>query len=237
MSRRGGASRFTLLVACGIALTACGGGGEGEESEGPVAAGNGSTIPASVRVVESGAEDTIDFVLGGDRAQAVEAVKELDAAVHGEAADDLAKAGIPTEKIDQLRTRADNLAAIAEDGQPVEVALAANRVLSLVPDFFAAYDDPVPADVLRLDYLDFELKLEALAHDRKKAAAAAGSLQQTWDGVRGEIVEAGGKSQADVFTAHVHSVEALLASGSDQQLADEAQHGLDLVDELEGVFR
>ena len=211
------------------------GGGEGEEGEAPEATSE-STIPASLRAVESGAEDTIDLILAGDREQAIEAAKSLDEAAHGEAATDLASAGIPPATIDQLRSRAADVAAIAEDGEPVTVALAANRVLALVPGFFAAYSDPVPPVVLRLDHLDFELKLEALAGDRPKAAAAATSLEKTWNGLREQVVEAGGESEAKSFSDHVDSVESLLMGGSDQELADEAQHGLDLVDELERVY-
>jgi hypothetical protein len=228
---------LALLTAGGIALAGCGG-GEGEESETREASETGtkSTIPDSLRAVESGAEDTIDFALGDDRANATEAAKTLDEAAQGEAANDLMKAGIPATTIDQLRARADKVAAIAAEGEPVAVALAANRVLELVPGFFAAYSDPVPADVLRLDYLDFEVKLEALAGDRKKAAAAAGSLKMTWNGLRSQVVAAGGESEAKTFTDHVDSVESLLANGSDQEIADEAQHGLDLVDELESIY-
>ena len=233
MSMRTGALIASVALAL-LTLAGCGG-GEGEEREGPEATSE-STIPESVRAVESGAEDTIDLVLAGDREQAVQAARSLEEAARGDAASDLAKAGIPAATIDQLRARAAHVAAIATDGEPVPVALAANRVLGLVPGFFAAYSDPVPADVLRLDYLDFELKLEALAGDRKKAAAAASSLEKTWKGLQGQVVGAGGESEANAFTAHVNSVESLLTSGSDTKIADEAQHGLDLVDELERVY-
>ena len=225
---------LVLLTVGGLVPAGCGG-GEGEEAETPEATAE-STIPQSLRAVESGAEDTIDLVLSGDRARAIEAAKSLDRAAQGDAATDLASAGVATARIDQLRARAANVAAIAADGEPVAVALAANRVLGLVPGFFAAYNDPVPPDVLRLDYLDFELKLEALAGDRKKAAAAASSLEKTWNDLRGQIVAAGGEGEAKSFTAHVDSVESLVRNGSDQALADEAQHGLDLVDKLEGVY-
>jgi hypothetical protein len=232
-TRTGAVIAIAALLAVG-GVAGCGG-GEGDEGEGAEATSE-STIPHSLRAVESGAEDTIDYVLGGDRDQAVEAAKGLDEAAHGDAADDLANAGIPAATIAQLRSRAANVAAIAEDGEPVAVALAANRVLALVPGLFAAYSDPVPPDVLRLDYLDFELKLEALAGDRPKAAAAARSLEMTWSGLREQVVGAGGESEAKSFSDHVDSVELLLMGGSDEELADEAQHGLDLVDELEGVY-
>ena len=234
MSTRTGALIATLALLAVGGMVGCGG-GESEEGEGPEASSE-STIPSSLRAVESGAEDTIDLILAGDRQQAVEAAKGLDEAAHGEAASDLASAGVPAATIDQLRSRAADAAAIAEEGEPVAVALAANRVLALVPGFFTAYSDPVPPDVLRLDYLDFELKLEALAGNRPKAAAAGRSLEQTWNGLRGQVVDAGGESEAQSFSDHVDSVESLLMGGSDQELADEAQHGLDLVDELERVY-
>jgi DNA-binding transcriptional LysR family regulator len=40
-----------------------------------------------------------------------------------------------------------------------------NRAFGLVPGFFALYESRVPADVIQLDYLDFEAKLRAKAGD------------------------------------------------------------------------
>lgn len=196
-----------------------------------------STIPDSLRVVESGAEDTTDLILAGRRAQAIRTAKALDAAAQGPAAADLAKAGVAPARIDALKQRAAAVTRIVQRGRPIDVALAANHAFELVPAFFAVYKDRIPAAVTRMDYYDFEAKLQALAGHRERAAGAVSGLDEVWDALREQVVAAGGKAAAARFDAHVAQMRSLVkARAGDRALAAEAQHGLDLVDEVEEVY-
>lgn len=235
--------KMTALVAAGVlATTTAGGlavagcGGNNAPSTTIEATATAGAIPDSLRTVESGAEDTTDFVLAGERAKAIDAANALNEAATGQAATDLAAVGISTTKIDELKARAAEVAKLAPRAKPIDVALAANRAFELVPGFFAAYSDPVPADVIELDYLDFEAKLQGLAGEQSKAAAAIDQLGRTWSALRSEVIAAGGNTVAAKFDAHSAEMLKLTRTGTDQQIADEAQRGLDLVDEIEAVY-
>ncbi len=234
MTARVAAGVLATTTAGALAVAGCGGGNSPPSSTNTAAAANG--IPDSLRTVEGGAEDTTDFALAGERAQAVDAANALNDAAQGQAAKDLAAAGVSSAQISELQARAAEVAKLAPIAEPIEVALAANRAFKLVPGFFAVYSDPVPADVIQLDYLDFEAKLEALAGDRTKAADAVGQLDRTWSSLRSQVVAAGGDVAAASFDTHVAEMRELLHTASDTQLADEAQHGLDLVDRIEVVY-
>jgi hypothetical protein len=187
--------------------------------------------------VESGAEDTTDFVLAGERAKAVASADALHRAAQGPAAAELRKAHVPRAQVDELRARAAAVRKIVARGKPIDVALAANRAFALVPGFFAVYRDPVPADVTRLDYFDFQAKLEALAGDRGAVREAVRGLAAVWQRLREPVAAAGGRAAAAAFDGHVRALGSLVRSGArTRAIAAEAQHGLDLVDKLEAVY-
>jgi hypothetical protein len=225
-----------LAVLAGVTLVAAGCGGDDSSKDKPAAK---SKIPHSLRVVESGAEDTTDFILAGERAKAIKSAGALNDAAQGDAAKDLADADVPAAQIDELKARAAELKTIVARGKPIKVALAANRAFELVPDFFAVYSDRVPAQVTRLDYLDFEAKLRALAGDRGRTADAVSGLRIAWKELRKKVrrVRPGGVAAKDHFDGHVRRMRELVeADASLEQIAREAQHGLDLVDEIEAVY-
>jgi hypothetical protein len=227
---------ITALTAA-VAFLAAGCGGDSSSSKDKPAAKR--KIPHSLRVVESGAEDTTDFILAGERAKAIKSAGALNDAAQGDAAKDLADADVPAAQIDELKARAAELTKIVARGKPIKVALAANRAFELVPDFFGAYSDRVPAQVTRLDYLDFEAKLRALAGDRGRTADAVSGLRVAWKELRKKVrrVRPGGVAAKDHFDGHVRRMRDLVeADASLEQIAREAQHGLDLVDEIEAVY-
>ena len=229
----GAPARALGLLAATALLGTVGCGGDAADDARPAK----PPIPPSLRVVESGAEDTTDSVLAGERARAVKSADALNRAAQGAAAKDLADAGVPAAQIDGLKERAAEVARIAADGKPIDVALAANRVFELVPDLFAVYSDRVPALVTRLDYLDFEAKLQALAGDRGRVDDAVGGLELVWTELRKKVLRAGGKAPAGRFDAHVGTMRRLVKAKADlRAIAREAQGGLDLVDELEAVY-
>lgn len=233
------------IVATGVlalgsagALAACGSdGANSPPAAAPVASGaSQSTVPTSVQGAESAAEDTIDLALADKRDQAVASANDLVSLANGAAAEDLAKAGVAPSQIRELQRRAAELAKLAPSAEPVAVALAANRSFELIAGFLGSYEDPVPADVITLDYLDFEAKLQALAGDGRSAAAAVTRLASTWDGLRAGVAAAGGTDAAGEFDSHVANMQQLSQSGDLDALSAEAQRGLDLVDMIEAVY-
>ena len=177
-------------------------------------------VPPSLRTVESASEDIIDLALAGKRAEVVRDARKLAAA----AADE----GSP-----ELRKRAARVARLARSAPLVDVALASNQVFALVPGFFARYETPVPATVTELDYLDFEAKLESRAGDAARLRRAVAGLQTTWNSLRADVPD---KRAAARYATHVAALARLADNADPAATQREAQHGLDLVDELEGAF-
>jgi hypothetical protein len=241
------AARTALTVAvAAVVLAGCGGGDQAPTDEraarpAPRGAERDSTdqrgpVPPVLRVVESAAEDTIDLALAGRRARAVRSARKLKAAADGPAASELRAAGVGAAEITDFRARAADVAELAPAADLTRVALASNRAFALVPGFFARYASPVPAGVLRLDHLDFEAKLRARVGDSRSLGTAARRLAGTWARMRPGVLRAGGDRPAARFDAHVTSLRRLALHGAGRPAEREAQHGLDLVDELEEVY-
>ena len=207
--------RWLFAVALVVLVAGC-----GDDSSEQTTTQKTGPIPASLRTVESASEDIIDLALAGKRAEVVQKAKRLDAAAKG-------------EQIETLKTRAARVAKLAPEAPLLDVALASNQVFSLVPGLFAQYDTPVPAEVTRLDYLDFEAKLESRANDKTKLRSAVTQLAGTWDSLRADVPDA---RAARRFDAHVKAIEGLADNANPEKTQREAQHGLDLVDELEESF-
>ena len=106
-----------------------------------------------------------------------------------------------------------------------------------MPGFYARYEDPVPPDVLKLDYLDREAQLRSLAGDRTSVRTAVDELSTTWTKLRPEVIDAGGDGVAGRYTRHVASMRRLAGGTDERALQKEAVTGLELVDELENQFR
>jgi hypothetical protein len=239
--RRSSAPAFALALALILGAPGCG----SSESTTTSDSGKDSTrrpparkgpVPSSLGTVESGAEDTIDFAHAGDRARVVETTRRLRRAARGRAARDLRAAGVPEAQIQALVMRARLLQGIAGRADLARVSLAANGVSALMPELYAHFRDPIPPDVLELDYLDREVQLRSIAGDEAAVPRAVKALAATWTGLRRRVITAGGRRVAARFSRHVAGMRRL-ARGSDREsLQDEAARGLELVDALERQF-
>jgi hypothetical protein len=234
-------SASALVIALLASLSGCGGShGDGISNTNVTthsqAAKRKARIPASLGIVESGAEDTIDFAQAGNRARVVATARALQRAAEGPAAADLHEAGVPEDRIAELRSDAKLLKSIAPRAAFARVSLAANRISALMPEFYARYRDPVPPDVLRLDYLDREAQLRSLAGAQVSVPGVVNELSSTWTGLRPRVIDAGGRRVAARYARHVASMRRL-AHGPRDALQREAGAGLALVDELEHQFR
>jgi hypothetical protein len=193
-------------------------------------------IPRALRAAESDAEDTIDLALAGRRSRVLTKARALKAVADGPARPALRAAGVTDTEIAEFRARADEVALLAPRAPLLQVAIASNRAFALIAAFFAHYDSPIPPQVSTLDNLDFEAKLRAKAGDTGALRSAVSGLGVTWAKLRPQVVAAGGGRVAARFDAHVERMGRLAAIGG-AGAAREAQRGLDLVDELEAVYR
>ena len=132
-------------------------------------------VPPALRTVESAAEDTIDHALAGDRAQGRS---------HGARAAGGGRRPGPARarrtpawrgaRIEDLRARSAEVArAGARRATCSRSRWPPTTPSSSSPASSRATRAPVPAGVLTLDYLDFEAKLRARAHDDARLRAAS----------------------------------------------------------------
>lgn len=219
-----------LLV---LALTSCSkGANSGEES-----AGKNGPIPAELGAAESASEDTIDLALAGKRDRVVVTANRLKDLANGPLIKKVRSAGAKEAVISDFKQSAARVAQLAPEADLLSVAIESNHAYGDVTEFFALFASKVPADVSRLDHADFEAKLRATAKQNLPLGDAVHSLAGTWTRLRPGFVKAGGSKVAPKFDAHVKRMERLLDTSDWNAIIHEAQHGLDLVDELEDVYR
>lgn len=193
-----------------------------------------STVPKSLMRAETAAEDVIGFREQGKPAKSKAEARILRDLAHGKAADDLRRAGVSESQIAAFQHRADRTARLSLGGaSTLRVSLAANSVSQLMPGFYARYQDPVPPTVLKLDYLDRQVQLDARGGHRAKLRATVRQLDATWQQLRPQLVQAGGVNVAKAYDQHVN---ALKRGGTATAIQKQAVHGLDIVDQMEGVF-
>ena len=193
-----------------------------------------STVPKPLTRAETAAEDVIGFLEKGQPSKSKAEARILRDLAHGKAADTLRSAGVGHKQIRMFQQRADRTASLSLANAPaLKVSQAANSVSQLMPGFYARYQDPVPAAVLRLDYLDRQVQLDSQAGHRAKLRQTVRQLDATWQQVRPQLVKAGGASVARAYDGHVAALER---GGTATAVQKQAVHGLDLVDRMEGVF-
>ena len=194
-------------------------------------------VPSAISQTESAAEDLVDLAHAKKRAKVVAKAQALRDLTQGGAQTALQKDKIPEPVIEALKNRAQPIAQLAGSAGFREIALAANQVSGLMPDVYAYYSDPVPPAVLKLDYLDREAQLRSTANDLALTQRAVRQLSPTWNGLRPQVLKAGGDKEAARYSQHVEAMRALVEDFDRPAIRKEAAKGLQLVDELESVFR
>jgi hypothetical protein len=201
------------------------------------AAGTGALpqVPAGLTALESNAEDLVDDALGHDRARVIATANALSASAGPTTGKTLLAAGVPAKQVALVRARVARVARDAHARAYVVVALDANAVSSAVTELYVHFADRVPIAVRRLDTIDRDAQLRSLAGQRAAVPLAVAQLAQTWAPLRQHVIDHGGQSVAAAYARHVAAMKRL-APASGSAFRNEAVNGLNIVDELEGVF-
>lgn len=97
----------------------------------------------------------------------------------------------------------------------------------------ARYSDPVPVDIVKLEYLGVEFEMWAAAGNQRKLDQIAAEIQRTWLSVRPEVLANGGTFEAREFDETVKHVEQAVSPGQYERLARTI---LDRAGDLKKVF-
>lgn len=195
-------------------------------------------IPAALTHIEEAAEDAYDKALVSDYGAVADDAQALasdwasfrgQAEADGAAPSDLAAMDAAIACLSQ---------AVADEAHrtPLSLAHAANAVSGPMDELFALYNDPVPPEILALDYGGREVSLDARAHDMAAARADLDELESVWSRVRRRVKVAGGGVEAARYEASLARQRRRIAAGDAKGLRKESNAGLEIVDELERVF-
>lgn len=139
----------------------------------------------------------------------------------------------PSQERAALRTEITSLEKAVSQRDARAAQLESNQVTLTVAEMSAGYQNPVPVDVTKLDYLGRELEIWASSSNQQQLDKTAADIQSAWQSVRPQVIESGGTAEAQKFDGIVQQV---------QQAKSPDQHGalakpvLDQVDYLEKVF-
>ena len=193
-----------------------------------------STVPKPLTRAETAAEDVIGFLEKGQPAKSKAEARVLRDLARGPAAAALRQAGVPQSQIAAFQQRAERTARLSLGGaSTLAVSQSANSVSQLMAGFYARYQDPVPAAVLKLDYLERQVQLDSQAGQNTKLRTTVRQLDITWQKLRPQLVKAGGTAVAKTYDRHVTALKGKASPTATQQ---QAVRGLDLVDKMETVF-
>jgi hypothetical protein len=203
----------------------------------PPARPTAGRVPRAISQTESAAEDLVDFARARKRAKVVAQADKLRGLTQSSAAAALSKAKAPEPLVRALQDQAQVIAQLADSAGFLQLALAANQVSGLMPNIYSYYSDPVPPAVLKLDYLDREAQFRSITNEPASMQDAVAQLSSTWKTLQPQVVKAGGDKEAVRYSRHVGAMRRLAENLNRPALRKEAATGLQLVDELEAVFR
>jgi hypothetical protein len=209
-----------------FALVGCAG------TQGPAA----NAIPAALQQIESQAEDAYDHALASNHEAIASDASSISSgwrSFRAQAAGDGAGAA-DLSAMDAAVSAFSGSAATSTD--VVALARAANGVSATMDELFALYEAPVPPEVLSLDYLGREIVLDARAGDSAAARTDIDELEATFASIRARLVAGGGDQVATDYDASVAAMRADVAVEDAASLQRDANAGLEIVDEMEGVF-
>jgi len=222
---------FLLLAAASavVALTAC---AEMTPAHGP----RPEPPPRALVLLESRAEDAFDLALAEDVEGVLGLAEQLSGTWDGYR-DRARSDGVEAEAVSALDAAIDHLVQDLE-GAPstLELARSVNAVSAPMASFYSAYQPEVPAEVLTLDYVGRELRLDAMAHDYARARTDVEAMTASWRTLRPRVVRAGGVTEAAAFDRSIDAEQRAIASERGPVLDEEARAQLELVDDLERVF-
>jgi hypothetical protein len=190
-------------------------------------------IPAPLADIEGIAEDAYDKALIGDFATVQANADEIASSW----ADFRSQAETDGAGADVLQAMDDAVAAFsAAPDDVVGAGRAANGVSALMDELFGLYDPRTPTEIIALDYSGREVVLDATEPNLSSATEDVDELETTWNQVKAKVVDAGGQDTADKYDAHIDAMRQAAAADDPSTVIDEANVGLELVDDMEKLF-
>lgn len=207
-------------------------GGCGEEDD------DAPEVSPELTRIESLAEDSIDFALSGNLAEASRLANDLKQAWDTYRPEAEQK-GASQELLASEDSYINALVAGSREvgRQPLDVARLANAATEPLGGLFALYKGRIPSAVFELDYLEHELLIDGEGGSSALARSHVAELQETWKELRSQVLKVpGGSALVAVYDANIEHHEDAARSGNTVLVSRHAFVGLELVDVIERLF-
>ncbi len=194
-----------------------------------------TSLPENADFVAEKAEDVIDFYIKGDWPGAQAIVESMSLKEKSVVAI-LRNNQMPGSSADNFYYFMFRLKALTQQKKdPIQSALVANQITNLLIDLHEPYAHQVPLQVARMDYLGREIVLLArVSNNCGLLNRRIAELDRVWKSLRETILKKGGEKVA----SQVDQVIKEMQKGvSGQQMVRGGNTILDLVDELEALFK
>ncbi len=216
---------LVLMLAMTVMMTACGG-EKGQEDP----------IPPELATVESAAETGFDAALVADRVR-ISAAAGLASSGWADYSRRATTDGAPAAALASTSAALTQLAAlVTANAAPLVIARAFNAVSAPMARLYAVYKPPVPENLLDMDYLGRELRLEARAADLPRATANLDALTSQWAAFRGRVVAVGGTNQAVQMDGTLARARTALTASDWAALETATVAQAEAVDAVEALF-
>lgn len=191
--------------------------------------------PRPVDFAAEKAEDVIDYFQSGDWQKAAIVVDSI--ADNQYAVDSLmeqnAMPQFTSDTFDYLLFRLQGLTKNQTDS--IQAALIANQITDIMIDLQMKYQEPLPPEISRLDYLGREIIL--LAESKNNYGLLdkrISQIREIWQRLRGDIIKRNG---LEIALRLDKTLESLNAQEPANLLIEKGNNILDMVDELEALYK
>ena len=190
--------------------------------------------PPQIDKIESASEDIIDDISGNDWAAAQSKVAQIKTNL-SELKPILLSASVSTDIIDGISSAVDGLKTAVSSKESYESRLQANHISKYVPDIADFYISTLPTDIGRLDYLGWEIILNAENADWPSASNNFDIASGLWIGLKSKM-SATYKNDIDGVQSNVDSLKAAIDKKDSSATTKQANALLENVDLLETDF-
>jgi hypothetical protein len=194
--------------------------------------------PPGVVFVGEKAEDVIDLFLKQDWAAAAGLVNKISQH-QGDMVQAMRQNKMPASSEDlwgYLVFELQNLTTARRD--PIQAALAANQVTALFIDLQSYYRQAAPPEIAWMDYLGREVVLlSKVPNSYGLLKNRTAELAATWEKLKPGVQVRKGQQGPAVAAQVSQTVAALQKGGTNAQVAQDGQRILDLVDQLEALYK
>lgn len=192
-------------------------------------------LPHNAHFIAEKAEDVIDYYLKGDWTGAQTIVDSMGTKEKSVIAI-LQENQVSTSLIDNFCYFMLRLKTLTQQKrEPIQASLVANQVTNLLIDLQEHYAHQVPLQVARMDYLGREVVLLAqVKQDFGLLSRRIAELNRVWTSLRPTILKKKGLTVASQLDKIVGEMQK---NASRPQLVKQGNTILDLVDELEALFK